>query len=193
MEKINLLLFRIKCICWIPLYYMLHFSKNFKLIMREMHIWQEILVVKKFKNDLLSFIHLMAELEEFRSLVAFRSGYLIPFKQKIYFFTKEKYLNEGMIIHHGYSTVIFAERIGKNFQVWQNVTIGRNGKGKSPILGNNIKVHAHSIIIGEIEIGNNVIIGAGSVVTKSVPSNCTIVGNPARIIKLNGEKVDIKL
>ena len=37
-------------------------------------------------------------------------------------------------------------------------------------------------IIGEVKIGENVIVGAGSVVTKDVPSNCVVVGNPAKVI-----------
>ena len=46
---------------------------------------------------------------------------------------------------------------------------------------------------GPIKIGNNVVIGAGSVVTKSVPDNCTVVGNPARIIRRDGIKVNESL
>ena len=194
MEKIKLLLFRMKCIGWIPLYYSLYLSNNFKLIMREMHIWQEKLVVKRFKYDILSFIHLMAELEEFRSLVAFRSNFPIPFKQKLYFYTKNDQIDEGLILHHGFSTVVFADRIGKNCQIWQNVTIGRNGRTNNcPHIGENVKIHSHSVIVGDITIGDNVTIGASCVVTKNVPSNCTVVGNPAKIIKLNGKKVSIKL
>lgn len=47
--------------------------------------------------------------------------------------------------------------------------------------------------VGGVKIGNNVIIGANSVVIKDVPNNATVVGVPARIVKLNGERVDIKL
>lgn len=193
MRKFNLLLFRLKCLGWLPVYFSLLFSNNLKIIIYEMHLWQNILTVKKFNFDVLSFIHLMAELEEFRSLVALRSQFPIPFKQKIYFYTKNDNIGKGFIIHHGYSTVIFAEKMGNYCQVWQNVTIGRNGRSRGPRIGNNVKIHAHSIVIGDIDIGDNVIIGAGSVVTKSIPSNCTIVGNPARIIKINGKKVNIKL
>ena len=60
---------------------------------------------------------------------------------------------------------------------------------KSPVLGNNVYIGAGAKIIGGITIGNNVKIGAGSVVVKNVPDNCTVVGNPARIIKKNGIKV----
>ena len=59
--------------------------------------------------------------------------------------------------------------------------------------GDNVTIMPNSVVTGGITIGNNVTIGAGSVVLKSVPDNCLVVGNPARIIKLNGEKVDIKL
>ena len=47
--------------------------------------------------------------------------------------------------------------------------------------------------MGNVTIGNNVIIGAGCVVTKDLPDNCTVVGNPARIVRLNGVKVMINL
>ena len=49
---------------------------------------------------------------------------------------------------------------------------------------------AGALILGDIHIGDNVIVGAGTVVTKSVPNNCTVVGNPARIIRRDGIKVN---
>lgn len=51
-----------------------------------------------------------------------------------------------------------------------------------PIIGNNVTLGASVTIIGEIHIGDNVIIGAGSVVVKDVPNNVVIAGNPAKII-----------
>lgn len=59
--------------------------------------------------------------------------------------------------------------------------IGNN----SPIIGDNVTLGANVVIIGDITIGNNVIVGAGSVVTKSIPDNCIVVGNPARILRQN--------
>ena len=50
-------------------------------------------------------------------------------------------------------------------------------------IGNNVWVGANSVILPRIQIGNNVIIGAGSVVTKDVPDDCVMVGNPARWLK----------
>jgi serine O-acetyltransferase len=61
------------------------------------------------------------------------------------------------------------------------------------VIGNNVLICAGAIVLGNIVIGNNVTIGAGTVLTKSVPDNSVIVGNPAKIININGEKSNIKL
>lgn len=72
--------------------------------------------------------------------------------------------------------------IGKNATIWQGVTIGQTDADKFPIIGDNAYIGANAIIIGKVQIGNNVKIGAGAVVTKNVPDNCTVVGNPMRIL-----------
>lgn len=90
---------------------------------------------------------------------------------------------------HPFATVVNANSVGKNFSVFQNVTVGVNRGGK-PTIGDNVSIFTHSVVIGDITIGNNVTIGAGSVVCKSVPDNCVVIGNPARIIYENGKKVD---
>lgn len=87
---------------------------------------------------------------------------------------------------HPFATTVNAESIGKNFIVRNNVTIGNNMSGDRHTIGDNVSVNANSVVIGKITIGNNVVIGAGSVVTKSVPDNCVVVGNPAFILKENG-------
>lgn len=79
-----------------------------------------------------------------------------------------------------------------NLYVNQCVTIGAKGD-KRPVIGNNVRVATGAIVIGGVTIGDNVIIGAGAVVVKDVPSNSVVVGNPARIVKQNGKKVDILL
>lgn len=71
------------------------------------------------------------------------------------------------------------------------VTIGAE-KEQSPILGNNIFIGAGAKIIGGVRIGDNVKIGANAVVVKDVPDNATVVGVPARIIKIGEKKVDCK-
>ena len=57
-------------------------------------------------------------------------------------------------------------------------------KAIKPIkIGNNVWIGANSVILPEVEIGDNVVIGAGSVVTKDIPKNSIAVGNPCKVIK----------
>lgn len=82
----------------------------------------------------------------------------------------------GIVIHKDV-------KIGKNCRIYQNVTIGGPKNNIVPILGDNVFVAPNSCIIGNITIGDNVTIGAGSVVVKSIPSNVIVAGNPAVVIK----------
>ncbi len=56
---------------------------------------------------------------------------------------------------------------------------------KKPVIGSNVKICAGAIIVGGITVGDNAIIGAGSVVVKDVPNNEVWAGNPAHFIKKN--------
>lgn len=89
------------------------------------------------------------------------------------------YWGLGVVIH---SNCVIGDRV----RICQNVTIGRNfGDKKVPVIGNDVYIGAGSVIFGEIEIGDNVIVGSNSVVNKSVPPNSTVAGNPMRIISHN--------
>lgn len=71
--------------------------------------------------------------------------------------------------------------IGNNCTTYQQVTIGQKN-GKYPTIGENVTLYAGCKVLGNINIGNNVEIGANAVVLKDVPDNCIAVGVPARII-----------
>jgi serine O-acetyltransferase len=87
--------------------------------------------------------------------------------------------------YKGISVVIHSRSIiGDNCIIGQGITIGgKDGSLNPPIIGNNVYVAAGSRIIGDIEIGDNCIIGANSVVNKSFNSNSVIAGVPAKIIR----------
>lgn len=78
-------------------------------------------------------------------------------------------------------------KIGKNCNFHQGITIGRARTSQGfPILGDRIFVGANALILGEITIGSDAVIGAGAVVTRSVPPRAVVVGNPGRIISYKG-------
>lgn len=189
------IIFRIKCILFAPLYLLLLMNKdrnrdNFY----ELRYWEKVMPSIKYRSDFLCFVRMCAAYRDYRSLLLFRSGsigevlsYFVPHLSSLYFVTESSQIGKGLILHHAFSTIIFPESMGDNCQIWHNVTIGRaHNKGRRPRIGNNVKICAGAVVIGDIEIGDNVVIGANAVVTKSIPANCVVCGNPARIIKKDG-------
>lgn len=102
-------------------------------------------------------------------------------------------IGPGFFIDHGMGVVIGeTTEIGRNVTLYQGVTLGGSGKEKGkrhPTLGDDVVVGAGAKVLGNIRIGNRVKIGAGSVVVSSVPDNCTVVGVPAEIVRIHGDKI----
>ncbi|WP_198289375.1 DapH/DapD/GlmU-related protein [Rhodococcus sp. AW25M09] len=96
----------------------------------------------------------------------------------------------GLTIFHGYGLVVHDHCIiGDNVTLRNGVTIGQaNPGGGVPTIGDRVQIGANASIIGQISVGTNSVIGAGSVVVKNVPANCVAAGNPARIIRTNREE-----
>ena len=101
-------------------------------------------------------------------------------------------IGPGLYIQHGYETG-FNANIGSNCWINQHVTIGWRGHTGKPTIGDNVRIGVGARVLGKITIGDNVKIGANSVVIRDVPSNCTVVGVPAYIVRKDGKKVKIKL
>jgi serine O-acetyltransferase len=96
-------------------------------------------------------------------------------------------IGKGLFIDHGMGVVIGeTAEIGDNVTLYHGVTLGGTGKetGKRhPTLGNNVFVGSGAKLLGPIVIGDRVKIGANAVVLKDIPSDCTAVGIPAKIVR----------
>jgi len=104
-------------------------------------------------------------------------------------------IGKGVFIDHGMGVVIGETAIvGDYALIYQGVTLGGTGKesGKRhPTLGSHVVVGAGAKVLGNIQIGDRVRIGAGSVVLRDVPSNTTVVGIPGRVTRHNNLSGDV--
>ena len=102
-------------------------------------------------------------------------------------------IGKGLFIDHGAGVVIGeTTEIGDYCTLYQNVTLGGTGKDvgkRHPTLGNNVMVGSGARVLGPFKIGDNSKIAANAVVLEEVPPNCTAVGVPARVVKMNGVRV----
>ena len=99
-------------------------------------------------------------------------------------------IGPGFLITHANSIMIGPTKIGKNFTVSHNTTIGwgfaEEGDGIAiPEIGDNVWIGVGVILSGKIQIGNNVTVSSGSVLSKSIPESCLVAGNPGRVIIQN--------
>lgn len=95
-------------------------------------------------------------------------------------------IGDGFYIGHWGTIVINPNvKIGKNFSISPGCLIG-NSLGKHagcPVIGNNVSMKFNSIIVGGVNIGNDVLIAPGAFVNFDVPDNCIVIGNPGKIIQ----------
>lgn len=152
--------------------------------------------LSKFVNGggykgVLGFLKLLSGNYAYRSLFYWRtdSDWLNIFARgevNLHFVTPSAKVGKGLMIWHGYSTIINAASIGENFQIWHNVTIGKKYTSDipdKPIIGNNVSVCTGSVCLGNINIGNNSIVAANATVVKDIPDNSLVVSQPVRIIE----------
>ena len=100
----------------------------------------------------------------------------------------------GVFIDHAVGVVIGETAvIGTNVLLYQGVTLGGTGKeeGKRhPTIEDNVMISAGAKVLGNITIGHDSKIGAGSVVLKDIPPHCTVVGVPGKIVKMDNARVE---
>jgi serine O-acetyltransferase len=103
-------------------------------------------------------------------------------------------IGKGLMIDHGMGVVIGeTAEIGDNCTLYQGVTLGGTGKDigkRHPTLGNNVMVGSGAKVLGPFTIGDNTKIASNAVVLNEIPSGCTAVGIPAKVVRREGVKVD---
>lgn len=98
-------------------------------------------------------------------------------------------IGKGLLLfHHGEIIINGNAKIGTHCSIHGNCCIGNKGSNdEAPVLGNYVDIGFGTIIIGGVNVGDNVIIGAGSIVTHNFRDGVTIAGSPAKEIVKNGK------
>lgn len=103
-------------------------------------------------------------------------------------------IGKGFFIDHGTGVVIGeTTEIGDNVTLFQGVTLGGTGKERGkrhPTVGDNVVIGTGAKVLGAINIGDHVKIGANSVVLQDVPPYSTVVGVPGRVVRIEDKRFD---
>ena len=103
-------------------------------------------------------------------------------------------IGKRLVIDHGMGIVIGeTAEIGDDCLIYHGVTLGGTGKDvgkRHPTIGNNVLIGTGAKVLGPFKVGDNSRIAANSVVLSEIPPNSTAVGVPARVVKVDGRKVN---
>jgi serine O-acetyltransferase len=104
-------------------------------------------------------------------------------------------IGKGLFIDHGAGVVIGETVVmGEHCFLFHNVTLGGTGRyqgQRHPIVGDHVFIGTGATVLGPVRVGDYAKIGANaSVINHDVPAHSTVVGTPARVVKLRGERVD---
>lgn len=103
-------------------------------------------------------------------------------------------IGKRLVIDHGMGIVIGeTAEVGDDCLIYHGVTLGGTGKDhgkRHPTIGNNVLIGTGAKVLGPFKVGDNSRIAANSVVLSEIPPNSTAVGIPARIVKMNGHRVE---
>jgi serine O-acetyltransferase len=123
-------------------------------------------------REMLLLVHWLLELP-----VIWLSGVDINPRQRI---------GKGFVIHNFSNIVVDSAGIGEGLTINQGVTIGPDFRNDGkPRLGNNVFVGSGAVILGNIDVGDDVVIAANAVVTKTIAARSVVAGNPGMVIKKN--------
>ena len=103
-------------------------------------------------------------------------------------------IGRRVCIDHGHGIVIGeTAEVGDDVMIYQGVTLGGTGKDvgkRHPTIENGVMIGAGAKVLGPITVGRNSKVAAGAVVVRDVDPNCTVVGIPGEVVRIDGERVD---
>jgi len=145
-------------------------------------IWAHRMAHFLFKHSMYTLARIVSQISRFMTGIEIHPGAVI---------------GRRLFIDHGMGVVIGETcEIGDDVIIYQGVTLGGTGKEKGkrhPTVGNNVVIGSGAKVLGSFRIGDNSNIGSNAVVLREVPDNSTVVGNPGRVVKRNGERISDRL
>jgi serine O-acetyltransferase len=145
-------------------------------------VWAHRLAHKLFKRNLLFLARVISQISRFFTGIEIHPGAQIG---------RRFFIDHGMGVVIGETCII-----GNDVTIYQGVTLGGTGKEKGkrhPTLEDHVLVATGAKVLGNITIGKNSKVGAGSVVLQNVPPNATVVGIPGKVVIKDGIKVGCEL
>jgi len=90
----------------------------------------------------------------------------------------------GLYIAHPIGCVLMVNRMGTNCSIIAGITLGMRNEYAFPTIGDDVFIGAGARVLGGIQVGDGAVIGANAVVIKDVPAQATVVGIPARVVRI---------
>lgn len=179
-----------------PLLYLYRKSNNRAEIDKDVDLWCQELRIPK--DNIFNLVLLLMLRPQFRNLFFYRTKchsrlmrHICPPDSTISIADDcGEIVGGGLYFEHAFLTRLGVNHIGKNCRLRQLTTLGvksKNRHNERPWIGDNVDFGVNVTCIGNITIGDNAIIAAGSVVVKDVPPNAIVAGNPAKVIKYRTE------
>lgn len=160
-----------------------------RVFLADLERWKQVYHISSSNTTALA--EILWRYPEFRNLFIYRNRFQCLYRYWIAFwykpmeslFIQAKEIGGGLFIQHGFATMITAESIGENCWINQQVTIGYNGHGKAPVIGEHVMITCGAKVLGEITVGSHAVIGANAVVIRDVEPGAVMGGVPARRIR----------
>jgi serine O-acetyltransferase len=177
----------------------------FKLIAADMREWKrmgmlgERAALSPLPLRLREVLHLYLRFPGMRATVHYRLSYAahrrrLPLVPGMLFRTNLRHygleitprigIGPGLYIPHPMGTVIMAQEVGARCHIIHAVTVGMRNRHEFPRIGDDVTIGAGARVLGGVVVGSGASIGANAVVITDVPAGATVVGIPARVVRL---------